>query len=95
MTLLTSAIFKITFHLNANAATAAKKQLVSRSKLFLILSLLFTPLIDILEETLKKHRFCNKIHNMSSMYFFGTKLFFFHAANAILGLLYHVDSFPR
>ena len=54
MTLLTSAIFKITFHLDANAVAAAKKQLVSRSKLFLILSLLFTSLIDILEETLKK-----------------------------------------
>ena len=95
MTLLTSAIFKITFHLDANAVAAAKKQLVSRSKLFLILSLLFTSLIDALEETLKKLRFCNKIHNMSSIYFVGTKLFFFHAANAILGLPYHVDSFPR
>ena len=32
---------------------------------------------------------------MSSIYFFGAKLFFFYAANAILGLLGHNDSFPR
>ena len=36
----------------------------------------------------------HKIHNMSSFYFFGNKLFFFYAANAILGLPDHVDSIP-
>ena len=48
-----------------------------------------------IRRNLKETPILYKIHNISSIYIFGAKLFFFYAANAILDLLDHVDSFPR